>query len=270
MAGRRQHVLATLVVAVVLVGAVVLTQVDGGETAVETTAGITGQLQSELAADVALPVPAASGTVPEPIASTVPVVSTTVAPALPTTAPAKPAGVPPAPTAAPPVTTVTPTTVAPVILTAPTITVVACRNSTDPACGPFRFDPQPGSDRPMTVQVVAEPASVGAGGEVVFTLTLNDPDGVSYGSTLFNYGDAGGGDSSVEKCKRFGAWDPPAREAAPAAEVLRIRHTYASPGTYTASFAFDAGPFDCVDRVTGRGDRPYASSATGTVIVVVA
>jgi hypothetical protein len=121
----------------------------------------------------------------------------------------------------------------------------------------------------MTVQVAAEPASVGAGGEIVFSVTLNDPDGVSYGSSLFGFGDSGSGDAATAPCKKFGAWDPPARDAARATVAVEVRHTYASPGTYVASFAFDAGPFDCVDSVTGRGDRPYASSATGTVTVVV-
>lgn len=153
--------------------------------------------------------------------------------------------------------------------TAPTTTVVACRNSTDPACGPFRFDPQPGADSPMTAQVVAEPASVRAGQEVVFTVTLDDPDGVSYGSSVFIFGDSGIGETSQDPCTKFGPWDPPPRDPASATEVQLVRHTYFSPGTYTATFAFEAGPFDCVDSVTGRGDRPYASSATGTVTVVV-
>ena len=160
-------------------------------------------------------------------------------------------------------------TTTPVLVTTTTTTVVACRNSIDPACGPFRFDPQPGSDNPMTVQVVAGPATVPAGQEVVFTVTLADPDGVSYGSSLFGYGDSGIGDTSMDECKKFGVWDPPARDAAGATKILTIRHTYASPGTYTARFAFEAGPFHCADSVTGRGDRPYASSATGTVTLVV-
>ena len=275
MAGRQQHVLATLIVAVVLLGVVALTHVDGGATVVETTAEVTGQVQGELADDMAISVPAPAGDAPATIASTVPGVSTTAAPVLPTTAPAKPRTVSPTPSTAvrssDPVTptTLTPTTVAPATVTAAPATVVACRNSTDPSCGAFRFDPQPGADRPMTVQVAAGPASVGAGGEIVFSVTLNDPDGVSYGSTLFGFGDSGSGDAATSPCKKFGAWDPPARDTARATVVVEVRHTYSSPGTYVASFAFDAGPFDCVDSVTGRGDRPYASSATGTVTVVI-
>ena len=173
-----------------------------------------------------------------------------------------------APLAAPP-TTLSPTTTTTLPVTT-TTTVVACRNSTDPACGPFRFDPQPGADRPMTVQVVTEPATPRAGQEMVFRITLTDPDGVSHGSSLYFFGDSGLAETSQYPCAKFGPWDPPARDTAHAVEVLTARHTYASPGTYQTSFAFDAGPFDCTDSVTGRGDRPYASSATGTLTVVVA
>ena len=43
----------------------------------------------------------------------------------------------------------------------------------------------------------------------------------------------------------------------------------APAGSCTATFTFEAGPFECVDSVTGRGDRPYARSAVGSVTVVV-
>ncbi len=150
-----------------------------------------------------------------------------------------------------------------------TTTVAACRNSTSPSCGLFRFDPQPGADSPMTVQVVVEPVSAKAGQPMVFHVSLVDADGVSYGSSLYGFGDSGIGDSSQNECKKFGPWAPPLRDPAHATVTEDIRHTYFEAGTYTASFAFDAGPFDCVDSVTGWGDRPYASSATGTVTVVV-
>jgi len=122
----------------------------------------------------------------------------------------------------------------------------------------------------MTVQVVTEPVTPRAGQEMVFRITLTDPDGVSHGSSLFFFGDSGTAENSIDPCAKFGPWDPPARDLAHAVEVQTIRHTYAAVGSYPTSFAFDAGPFDCTDSVTGRGDRPYASSATGTMTVVVA
>lgn len=121
----------------------------------------------------------------------------------------------------------------------------------------------------MAVQVATEPASPVAGQPMVFHLTLTDPDGVSYDGTNFNFGNSGIGGSTPEACAKFGPWDPPARDPASATQTVNVTHTYFAAGTYTATFFFDAGPFDCVDSVTGRGDRPYASSATGTVTVQV-
>jgi hypothetical protein len=171
----------------------------------------------------------------------------------------------PAPAAAAEGTT-TSTTAQP---TTTTTTVDPCRNSTDSKCGPFRFDPQPGADRPMTVEVTVEPASPVAGRPMVFHITLTDPDGVSYDGTTFNFGNSGIGGSTPETCAKFGPWDPPAPDPALVTKTTDVTHTYFEAGSYTASFFFDAGPFDCVDSVTGRGDRPYASSATGTVTVQV-
>jgi hypothetical protein len=167
---------------------------------------------------------------------------------------------------APPASTTTSTTA----LATTTTTVDPCRNGTDSKCGPFRFDPQPGADRPMTVEVTIEPAAPVAGQPMVFHITLTDPDGVSYDGTTFNFGNSGIGESSPGACTKFGPWAPPAPDPAAATKSTDVGHTYLEAGTYTATFFFDAGPFDCVDSVTGRGDRPYASSATGTVTVVVA
>lgn len=151
----------------------------------------------------------------------------------------------------------------------PSSTATACRNSNAPVCGPFRFEPQPGPDSPMSVQVAVEPPKPVAGQEVVFRLTLVDADGVSYGSSTFSFGDSGLSGSPFAPCDRFGSWEPPGRNVTAASEVQEVRHRYAAPGTYTATFSFEAGPFACVDSVTGRGDRPYASSGTGTITVVV-
>lgn len=155
----------------------------------------------------------------------------------------------------------------PVVTTSTTL--ATCRNSAAPACGGFRFDPQPGPDRPMTVDVAVVPASPRAGEEMTFRVILTDPDGVSYGTSTFSFGDAGLAGSPLPPCDKFGPWDPPARGATATSVAEDVRHTYARAGTYTATFSFDAGPFACVDGLTGRGDRPYASSATASVTVVV-
>lgn len=150
-----------------------------------------------------------------------------------------------------------------------TTAVDPCRNSADSKCGPFRFHPRPGADNPMTVEVAVEPATPVAGEPMVFHITLTDPDGVSYNGTTFNFGNGGIGGSTPGTCAKHGPWDPPARDPASATETIAVGRTYFEPGTFTATFFFDAGPFDCTDSVTGRGDRPYASSATGTVTLTV-
>jgi hypothetical protein len=169
----------------------------------------------------------------------------------------------PSSTVAPPVVTVPP---APITTTTP---APVCRNSTNPSCGPFRFDPDPGIDNPMTIQVAPDPTAALAGQEVVFHLTLTDPDGVSYGSSLFTFGDSGIGESRSPTCGKFGPLDPPARNVSASVQTSDVRHTYATAGAYSVTFSFDPGPYSCVDSVTGRGDRPYASPATATVRLVV-
>lgn len=181
---------------------------------------------------------------------------------------ATPALTEPEPTDPGPVTT-GPTTPGPVTTSPPPPAGPECRNSHDPACGPFFFDPQPGPDRPMTVEVTAVPATPRVGEPMTFHLVLRDPDGVSYGSTLFDYGDMGIGDSERSQCDKFGPWDPPAPGPDRAVEVQDITHTYRLAGTYEATFSFTAGPNDCVDSHTGRGDDPYSSSAAGSVTITV-
>jgi hypothetical protein len=249
-------VLAIAAAAVLVAGLVALGRVGGGDDARIVT-GLAGRAGSAVTA------------VPTAVPTSI------VAPALsaPPTAPAAPTAATPSTTAAParaaaPTTLApAPTTVAPVQPT--TAAAVACRNSTDPACGPFQFDPQPGPDSPMTVFVEATPGTPRAGQEVVFRITLHDPDGVSYRTSAVIHGDTGISGTSVEPCAKYGVWHPPAPDPARATEVLEVRHTYAEAGTHMVTFSFEAGPFDCVDAVTGRGDRPYASSASVTLTLVV-
>jgi hypothetical protein len=212
---------------------------------------------------IAAPAPAPTTTLRRPVTTKPPATTTTTitapGPAVTTSTTT------PAPVVAAAVTTTSTTLPAPTTTT----TIDPCRNSTVSTCGPFRFDPQPGADRPMTVAVTVEPAAPIAGQPMVFHITLTDPDGVSYDGTTFNFGNSGIGGSTPETCAKFGPWDPPAIDPSSATQTVNVTHTYFEAGTYTATFLFDAGPFDCVDSVTGRGDRPYASSATGTVTVQV-
>jgi len=51
-----------------------------------------------------------------------------------------------------------------------------CRNSTNPQCGPFRWDPQPLPNRPMRVDVQIAPSHPRPGDVVTFTVVASDPD----------------------------------------------------------------------------------------------
>lgn len=278
MVGRRRQVIGVAVLCLLIVlGIAALSSAGDGGERIATDAGIVARAGMttavETAAAVADPTTTTTALVPAPTtAQGRPVIikapATTTAPRLAVTT----STTAPAPVVAGAVSSTTSIAAAPATTsTAPTTTTTLdpCRNSADPTCGPFRFDPQPGADNPMTVQVAIEPASPVAGQPMVFHLTLTDPDGVSYDGTNFNFGNSGIGGSTPEACAKFGPWDPPARDPASATQTVNVTHTYFAPGTYTATFFFDAGPFDCVDSVTGRGDRPYASSATGTVTVQV-
>ena len=219
---------------------------------------------------LAAPAPASTTTVRPPVTTKPPAATTTIAAPRPavttsTTATALAAAAVSTTTS----TTTVPATSSTMPTTTTTTTIDPCRNSIVSTCGPFRFDPQPGADRPMTVAVTVEPAAPIAGQPMVFHITLTDPDGVSYDGTNFHFGNSGIGGSTPEACAKFGPWDPPALDPSSATQTVNVTHTYFEAGTYTATFSFDAGPFDCVDSVTGRGDRPYASSATGTVTVQV-
>ncbi|MDQ4090274.1 MAG: hypothetical protein M3163_08215, partial [Actinomycetota bacterium] len=77
----------------------------------------------------------------------------------PTMVPAGQAAAEPSTTSAGPATSTTRAAVTTTTAPGPptTMTTVACRNSNDPACGPFRFDPQPGPDNPMFVHIVVGP-----------------------------------------------------------------------------------------------------------------
>ena len=260
MAEGSRRLFGVLIVLAAVVGAVTLGGADSGGGAYIRSSAPTTVPAGQAALEPSVPTTATASAAEPSTTSTGPATSTTrlvsAAAVSTTTAPAPPA-------------TPTTTAVGPPPPPATTTTTVACRNSANPACGPFRFEPQPGPDNPMFVHIVVGPPSPVAGQEVEFTVTLTDPDGVSRAGSTYNWGDSGIGESSVDPCEKYGPWDPPARDPARATEVLTLRHTYAQPGTYKVVFFFTGDPFDCVDSVTGCGDRPYASSASGTVTIEV-
>jgi hypothetical protein len=167
-----------------------------------------------------------------------------------TTAPSSP---PPSDTTAPPTTatTVPPTTTTPGRV---------CRNSTDPACGQFRWDPPPAGNQPLSIQIATSPAHPRVGQEVTFTVTLHDADRAIGTCAWLDFGDG----TSQGACQpppcpaRYGPWDPPGR--GPDTQIFTYRHTYLGSGAYIATFFAD-NRTDCYD--------PYGEPVTKHAPIVI-
>ncbi len=177
-------------------------------------------------------------------------------------------------------TTTTPSPAIDTTTPGPTTTVVAgapatvnpCRNSRDPACGPFSFDPQPDPDQPMTVEVIPSLATVKVGEPMSFHVIRRDPDGVAAGGMSYELGDGGSiGEFQHDPCDRYGRWDPPPKGLTPTVVTEDIPHTYREAGTFTVTFKYFTDTLGgCVDHATGRqGEDPYASEGQGSVQVTV-
>ena len=144
-----------------------------------------------------------------------------------------------------------------------TTSTLYCRNSTDPRCGPFRWDPAPGPNQPLTIQVTFSPSQPVAGQPVTFHITASDPDayighhGVDFGDAMTAmlapaaYCDA-----------RYGPWTPPAPH--PDRETFDEQHVYSAPGTYTMTAVAWSENY-----ILGCTDGPYDSTAHSAVEVVV-
>ena len=123
-----------------------------------------------------------------------------------------------------------------------TATTVLCRNSFDRACGPFRWDPPPGPNQPLTVDVTFTPAVPKAGSSVTFRVKVDDPDGdrlLSRSEGTVDYGDGSpvtGVSGHLDCVQGAGPWTTPV--PVPVHEELTYHHVYAQPGTYIAKFTF--------------------------------
>lgn len=141
----------------------------------------------------------------------------------------------------------------------PTATTVppgpACRNSTDPACGEFRWDPAPAANQDLTAAFVDVPATVTAGEPTTFFVAWSDPD-ATLAYDMFSADNA----LLAQPCQienRFGPWTPPPTE--PGSGELSYTHTFEAPGTYTVAVAL----------ATGACDSPYNSQGTVYLDVTV-
>ncbi len=171
---------------------------------------------------------------------------TTVAPASTTTTAA--AGRP----AVAPTTTVK--TDGPVVPQTTPTTQRVCRNSDNPACGEFRWDPAPPANQALEISFTSVPANPKAGQAVTFAVTWSDDAGVSY-----DYFSTDGRMEYVacSPAPRYGPWTPPAQVAQ--GETKQYSATFPSPGEYTVSVHLQTG--DC--------GSPYADQKTVSVPVTV-
>ena len=147
----------------------------------------------------------------------------------------------------------------------PTPAPETCRNSTDPACGDFRWDPDPGPNAPLTADVRITPAHPAVGQKVTFTISAHDPDASRGGLGGWGFGD--GPNVAVTGlypggCDRHGPWSPPARTPSTWEETLT--NTYRHAGTFRASFIVRSA----TPGIAGCPD-PYASGGTAEIVVNV-
>ncbi len=139
---------------------------------------------------------------------------------------------------------------------------LVCRNSLDPACGSFYWDPQPDRNGPLTVEITFSPRSPRVGEQIVLKIRVRDDTGPAYasrgvyGEHAFSAGPSCGGPA-----ERYGPWAPPTK--VPFDKTGYYKASYDKSGRYTVSFTYDSG------QCNYKGYDPYAGEGTGEVVVVV-
>lgn len=156
-----------------------------------------------------------------------------------TTAPAPAFTAPPPTTAAPP---------APATTTSPTATAPACRNSENPRCGPFRWDPPPAPNDPARVSMTHAPMSPRAGEPVAFVLRAADPDAPEvrvWSGPCVDPNPGGTCDTTgtATACDPHGPWTPPPER--PLDRTERYTIVFPDPGTYRVTFTARSQSHSC-------------------------
>lgn len=178
--------------------------------------------------------------------------STTTVPA--TTAPLTTVAVSPPP---PPVS---------VVPTAPPTTTITCRNSFEPSCGPFYYDPPVSTPNTKAVIKFVDHATTASVGQpYVLKVHVSDPDTPFQPGSCVNYVDWGPSSDPIcvldpVDCMvgAYGPWDPPVPE--PSDFVEEFTYTYTQPGTYEVIVRY-SGRYSC--------KSPYAESAEARFTLTV-
>lgn len=119
--------------------------------------------------------------------------------------------------------TVPSTTAAPAPTTKPAPAVDPCRNSFDPSCGEFHWDP-PIANKPLHITLTASNTHPAVGETITLTAKISDSDAVpnahcvawladtGTGPTFMTFGDGAENCGTRPPCEqppaRYGAWDP--------------------------------------------------------------
>lgn len=132
-----------------------------------------------------------------------------------------------------------------------------CRDSVDPACGPFRWEPAPPADQPLVLDADEVPP-MAPGQSTELTVRWSDADAL-----LAYYDSDAGGAALGQPCQieqRFGPWTPPAPDGG--SGVITIAYTApATPGPTSVTVYASTGPCD--------GYHPFHSDAWITIPIVV-
>lgn len=143
-------------------------------------------------------------------------------------------------------------------------TTGVCRNSFDPACGPFRWDPDAGPNAPLEADGTATLRQDNR--TVDLRAVFADKDaGISTGCISASWGDGASysnpmGCAMTSCATAYGPWTPPPRKES-TYPIDFGGHTYAAPGTYTITLSGISAADTCYN--------PYASSGEKRLTVVV-
>ncbi|MEO5679618.1 MAG: hypothetical protein ABIS47_08115 [Acidimicrobiales bacterium] len=245
--GRRRRTAALALLGLVLIaGPAVAVRADDGR----------GRREVTVAADGAAP---AVDSIADPVA--LPLVEAVPPPTLPAAEPPLPVATTTPPTTAPPLAatvtttpTTAPTTTAPATTT-PTTTAPVCRDSREPACGPFAWDPGPAANQPLTVSFTNPPVTAVAGRSVTFEVAWADPDAaLSFDQLTID------GTSLTASCSlapRYGPWTPPA--AVPGGGTRSYPTVFPAAGTYRVVASLS----------TSNCSSPYSNDAQAVTMVEV-
>ena len=159
-----------------------------------------------------------------------------------------------------------------------TTTALVCRNSTDPRCGFFRWDPEPSNQFPVVSDFVIL-GSRTVGQVVTIGVTVAEPDhALANACGVMNFGDntpnGFQGNCEPRPCpEQYGPWTPPAPGTG-GTRTFVFQHIFTSPGEKTLAFQLESREYcnDPYGTTQGTSTKighvtispPTTTSTTGT------